>query len=174
MRTLGIIAATVSLTVMLATPALPQAQGYETSVQPVRPTLDTVTKELESALKSNGRTPPPSKLPMTSQIVDVELSTLASDTAPKPQPVPQPQPNNPPPKPVPPPPPSPPPGPAPFLKRPSLEKYREGLEVFRRTLEDKADQNAVSKQDYATALAEYRRRIALYRDATKLLTEGHK
>src|SRR5581483_236261 len=123
MRTLGIIAATVSLTVMLATPALPQAQGYETSVQPVRPTLDTVTKELESALKSNGRTPPPSKLPMTSQIGDVELSTLECDTAPKPLPVPQPQPNNPPPKPVPPPAPSPPPGPAPFLKRPSLEKY---------------------------------------------------
>jgi hypothetical protein len=77
-------------------------------------------------------------------------------------------PPTPPPQPAPP---SPPPvGPLPFMpKPPSLEDYREAMETFRITVEQQHDRGEISRATYATAIAEYKRRIELYRLTLKSL-----
>ena len=69
-------------------------------------------------------------------------------------------------------PPTPPPTTPPFIPTvPSLEIYREALEKFRAGLEKKVDKDHWPKREYDKALEEYKRRIDLYRDVTKIVKE---
>ena len=75
----------------------------------------------------------------------------------------------PPPPPPPPPVPQPPPGPAPFMPDPpGLEDYREAIEVQRKQIERQRETGKINFDTYQNGITEYKRRIDLYKQATKL------
>jgi hypothetical protein len=147
---------TIVFTAVLSAQTTDSSKGTSRTTTSTSPSLETAnefTTALEGYLKSKGLNPKPA--PDHLPNIDVTIDNKKPITPPTPPP-------------PPPPPPKQPPGPAP-LKPPHLESYREAMEVFRKEVEKK--NGTISSEEYKNGLLEYKRRIDLYKAASKLSRE---
>jgi outer membrane biosynthesis protein TonB len=133
-----------------------QNASAATVATPSLGTTNEVTVVLEQFLKKKGLDPPPAVAgPLPN--IDVTINGKKPVTPPTPPP-------------PPPPPPTPPIGPEPYkIKPPQLESYREAMEVLRREIEKERVSENITADEYDNGIAEYRRRIELYRQAHKIV-----